>query len=231
MRVSGLGRKISDRQLAQLSTEARRAVSAKDWATVRACSREILQQDKKSSEGWFLSGLLEKAAARQNPAASAFAKALRFDARRHDAAIELAHQYLQSMRHRDALDLLGKYESRLSNSPLYLDLAAKIYSRLGLHARALPLYAKASQLQPGADSLQASLAASSVLVGKIDQAKTLYQDLLERHPGHQRNHYELSRLDRARDRSHIEQMLDVLNTTRMSPAQNIFFVLCPGQGV
>lgn len=217
-----MSRKPPDDQLVRLSSVARRAVPANDWATVKNCAREILRLDKKNAEGWFLSGLFEKAAGHQNPARSAFAKALRFDSKRYDAAVELADQYLQALRHGEALELLEACEAQLNNSPLYLDRAARIYSRLGLHAKAWPLYSKACELQPDADSLKANLAANSVLVGKIEQARDLYQDLLRRHPAHQRNHYELSRLQRATDRIHLDQMLGLLRSSKQPPARNIF---------
>ena len=222
MQESGLTKRLPEQQLQHLSALARRAVPARDWATVKACSREILRLDKKNAEGWFLSGLHEKAAAKMKQASSAFSKALGYDARRYDAAVELANLHLLALRHRAALELLEKYESHMSNSPLYLDRAAKIYTHLGLHARAWPLYQKASELQPAADQLQANLAASSVLSGKIEQARTIYQDLLKKAPTHQRNHYELSRLERARDSSHVEQMKALLSSSRLPAGQNIF---------
>jgi len=206
----------------RLSTIARRAVPANDWPAVKSCAREILRRDKKNAEGWFLSGLYEKSAGHQNPARSAFSKALRFDSRRYDAAVELADLEAQALRHRQALELLEAYKARLDQSPLYLDRAARIYSRLGLHAKAWPLYSRACELQPDADSLKSNLAANAVLVGKIEQARTLYQELLRRHPGHQRNHYELSRLQRATDRTHLDQMLGLLRASEFPPARNIF---------
>ena len=217
-----MSRSQPDVPLARLGAIARRAVPARDWATVKNCAREILRQDNSNAEGWFLSGLYEKAAGHSNPARSAFGKALRFDSTRYDAAVELADLCLQALRHREALDLLLAHESRLKNSPLYLDRAARIYSRLGLHARAWPLYSKACELQPDADILKANLAANCVLVGKIDRARELYRELLQRHPGHQRNHYELSRLERVSDRTHLDQMLEVLQASQLPPARNVF---------
>ncbi len=215
--------------LSQLSATARRAVQAGDWVTVNACASRIKKQDKKSPEGHFLSGLVEKAAARSNQAMAAFSKAIRLDSRRYDAGIELANQYAISLRHGEAMNLLNRYEPRLGNSPLYLDMAASIYSRLGLHDRAWRLYQKANELQPGLDMFQANLAASAVYLGKIKQAKAIYQGLLERFPNHQRNHYELSRLEKAVDSSHVEQMLASLNTTRLSPEKNIFMYYAIGK--
>ena len=209
-------------KLSQLSSSARRAAQAKDWATVNACAREILNKDRKSPEGYFLSGLVEKAARRAERAADAFSKAIALDAGRYDAAIELAGQNAILLRHADALDLLRRYASRLGNSPLYLDMAANTYSRLGLHAQAWPLYQKANELQPGVTLFQANRAACAVYLGKIDEAKSIYQSLLQRYPNHQRNHYQLSQLERAENWSHVEQMQEILKVTKLPPDKNIF---------
>lgn len=215
--------------LSQISATARSAVQAKNWATVSSCARTILKQDKKSPEGYFLSGLVEKAAGRAHPAKAAFSKAISLDAGRYDAAIELANQFAILLRYGEAKALLQQYESRLSNSPLYLDMAANIYARLGLHARAWPLYHKANELQPGIDMFQANLAASSVYVGKIREAKAIYTRLLQRHPDHQRNHYQLSRLARATDSSHVEQMQQILEATKLPAEKNVFMYYAIGK--
>ena len=207
---------------ARISAMARDAARAGDWPQVAAGARALLQRDRRSPEGWFLSGLAEQAAHRVPQAIEAFVRVLRLDSGRYDAAVELAQLYWGQMRHRQARDLLESCEPLLGNSPRYLDLAATVWSRLGLHARAWPLYRKANDLQPGIERFQANLAACSVLLGRIEEARAIYLELLVRHPAHQRNHYELARLGRARDRSHVEQMLRVLDDTRLSPEKNIF---------
>jgi tetratricopeptide (TPR) repeat protein len=210
------------RTLEGLAATARRAAAARDWPGVRRFAREILAQERGSAEGWFLSGLAENGLGRPQKAAEAFERALRYDANRYDAAVELARLRWSELRHADARRLLERHEPQLDNSPLYLEMAAETWSRLGLHARAWPLYRRAVELQPGAERLRAGLAASSVLLGRIEEARDLYRGLLDRHPQHQRNHYELSRLARATDRSHIEQMLSVLKAARLPPERNIF---------
>ncbi len=215
--------------LSRFSAIARKAVQAGDWAAVSMYANRITKLAKKNPEGYFLSGLVAKAAGKGVKAMAAFSKALSLDAGRYDAAIELANQYAIVQRHGETLRLLKRYETHLGNSPLYLDMAANIYSRLGLHARAWPLYQKANELQPGLDMFQANLAASAVYLGKIKQAKTIYQGLLARHPNHQRNHYELSRLEKVEDSSHLEQMLEVLNATRLPAEKNIFIYYAIGK--
>ena len=92
----------------QLSTIARRAVSAGAWATVNDCAEKILKQDKKSPEGHFLAGLVAKAAGRADNAVRAFSTAIKLDAGRYDAAIELAGQYATLLRLSVVLVLLQR---------------------------------------------------------------------------------------------------------------------------
>jgi tetratricopeptide (TPR) repeat protein len=202
---------------------ARTAAQQGDWGSVGTLARRILQRDRQSAEGWFLEGLAaKKGGGDPRKAATAFKKAMRQDRRRYDAAVEAAELLCDSAQFGEANDLLRRYESALSNSPLYLDLAAQLYTRLGLHALAWPLFHKANELQPGVPRLQANLAACSVLVGRIEEARAIYLDLLRRQPDHQRNHYELSRLGTARDTAHVEQMKQLLAANQRPPERNIF---------
>jgi len=219
----------ANNNLSQLSIVARKAVQTGDWATVRSHAKKITKQDKKAPEGYFLTGLADKAAGKSAPAIAAFSRAMQLDKGRYDAAIELANQYLIMMRYGEATDLLQRYESRLGNSPLYLDMAATVYTRLGLHAKAWPLLQKANQLQPGLDQFQANLAACAVFLGKVSEARDIYLNLLQRYPDHQRNHYELSRLEKAKDAVHVEQMEEVLRATGLSPDRNIFMYYALGK--
>lgn len=215
--------------VSRLSAAARKAARARNWNVVRDCAREILRHDKRNAEGWFLNGLLLAGTGQYQQAVAAFTAAIGYDAQRYDAAIELADMCLYFLRHAEALSLLQRYTAALDNSPYYLDKAANIYTRLALHDKAWPLYRRANQLQPEIDHLQANLAACSVLVGKVDLARRIYQALLKRHPHHQKFHYELSKVARATDPAHVEQMEAVLESTRLPPEKNIFLYYALGK--
>lgn len=174
--------------LDQVSLAARQAVQAKDWESVSACAKKILKRCKNDSKGHFLIGLVEKASNRPDRAIRAFSKAIGLDEKRYDVAIELAGQHLRLHQYGDAVTLLQRYESHMNNSPRYLDMVGTIYTNVGLPDRGWPLYKRANELQPGVDSLQANLAAWSVFVSEIDDAKKIYRHLLEKFPNHQRNH-------------------------------------------
>lgn len=216
-------------EIANLSITGRQAAASQDWATVHACATGILQRAPREPEGLFLLGLVEKAAQRPNEAIKAFERVLRIDAGRYDAAVELASQHSMARRNGAAAELLQRFEADLANSPRYLHQAATVYTEIGMPARAWPLYQKASELQPGLQLFEANLAACAVYVGEIERAKTLYRSLLEKNPNHQRNHYQLARLARATDRTHIEQMQAVLESSSLSPDRNIFIYYALGK--
>ncbi|HJP38141.1 MAG: sulfotransferase [Gammaproteobacteria bacterium] len=216
-------------ELTRFSLSARRAVESQDWATVEACVKNMLRRDASSAEGYFLAGLVQRAAHRPAMALQAFEKALTLDPDRYDAAIELANQYSIARRNGDAAALLARYVDRLDNSPVYLDLAGTIYNDIGMYRQAWPLYKQATTLQPGVDLFQANLAACGVYLGKIEQAGAIYRALLERFPGHRRNHYQLSRLAKATDATHVAQMQEILHTSDDPPDQNVFLYYAIGK--
>ena len=212
-----------------LSALGRRAAQARNWAQVNACAAELLRRNSSDPEGHFLAGLVEKAATHPLKAAACFARALEIEPGRYDAAVELANQHAIGRRNAAAAALLEAYEPRISNSPRYLDLAGTIYVDIGLPERAWPLYVRACELQPDVTLFQGNRAACSVYLGKIEEAKALYRSLLEKAPNHQRNHYQLSRLERARDTTHIEQMKAVLAATKLPPDRNVFLYYAIGK--
>lgn len=209
-------------EIKQFSTRGRRAVELREWTVVESCANSILLRDPDASEGYFLLGLAENAARRPLRAMAAFARALELDPARYDAAIELANQYCTARRNADAGALIERYAARLSNSPRYLDLAGTVYVNIGQPEKAWPLYQQANARQPGVDLFQANLAACAVFIGQLDEAKALYQALLKRFPAHQRNHWQFSRLERARDSTHVDQMKTLLQSLHLPPGQNVF---------
>jgi tetratricopeptide (TPR) repeat protein len=214
---------------AKLSEQARNAVRNQDWGTVSAYANSILQLDRNNPEGYFLSGLIERVSNRPAKAAKAFEKALELDERRYDAAVELANQYSIARRNADVADLLAKYEDKLENSSMYLDLAGTVYTDIGMPEKAWPLYKKANELQPGVDLFQANLAACGVFLGKIDEAREIYQSLLKRFPNHQRNHYQLARLGKTQDAKHINQMQEIVKSNNSTEDKNIFMYYALGK--
>ena len=174
-------------------------------------------------------GLVEKAANRPAQAMKAFARAHDLDGNRYDAAVELASQHVRLHEYGPAVALLETVLPLMQESPRYLDMAGTIYSNVGLPERAWPLFQRAVELQPDADSIRARLAECSVHIGRVDDARAIYEGLLRRIPNHQRNHYELSRLGRAPDATHVDEMLGLLETSSEPPARNVYLYYALGK--
>ena len=204
-----------------VSNRARQAAVARDWNAVAGCAKTILECDPVSAEGYFLKGLAERAVRRFGAAAESFERAYDIDKKRYDAAVELANVYSIQRRNGEAAKLLDEVTPLLSNSPRYLDLAGTVYTDIGLSDRAWPLFVQANALQPGIDMFEGNLATCAVFLGKIDEGRAGYKRLLARNPGHRKNHYQLSRLAKATDFEHIEQMRALLGAPVQDPAQNI----------
>jgi hypothetical protein len=213
----------------KISLAGRHAVRAGDWETVGRCAGQLLEFDQNSAEGHFLGGQAAKATGRVNAAERSFRRALLSDRGRYDAAVELAELYVRLQRNRDAVELLRSYAERLGNSPLYLEKAASVFSRMDLHEEALPLYQRACQLQPEIERFRTGLATCSVYLGEVEAARRIYEELLQRHPDHQRFHYELARLRTATDLEHVVRMKAVLTKSALPPPGNIFLYYAIGK--
>lgn len=216
-------------EIDNLSIAGRQALAQQDWPTVHLCANGILARQADHPEGLFLLGLVEKASNHPRKAMDAFEAVLRSDPDRYDAAVELASQYSMARRNGDVAALLARYESRLDNSPKYLDMAGTTYTQIGQPEKAWPLYKKACQLQPEISLFRGNLAACAVYVGELDVAKEAYEELLRENPQHQRNHYHLSRIARAKDTRHIEQMQQALRAANLPPDRNIFMNFAIGK--
>ncbi len=210
-------------QIANLSATARQAIRIQNWPVVADAANKILAINARSPEAWFLAGMVHKSSNEPVKAVECFRHCLQLDNKRYDAGIELANQFSVMRKNGDAVALLERYEPLLGNSPLYLDLAGTLYCDVGMPDKAWPLFTKANELQPGIDLFQANLATCAVYLGRIDKAKSIYISLLERNQGHRQNHYQLSRLEKVRDDTHLTQML-TLEASSKGPADKDIFL-------
>lgn len=212
---------MSAEQIKFLSQEARHAASNYNWSVVNQLSDKILQIESDAAEGFFLKGLALKGSRDFVGAREHFEFAIKADSIRYDAAMELAALYSSMRRNAEAFELLEKYKDVLENSPRYLDAAATTYVSIGMPEKAWPLYKKANALQPNVDLFQANLAACAVYVGELEIAKSTYRTLLNNHPSHRRNHNQYSRVAKANDKSHINEMKALLTDRSVSEDRNM----------
>lgn len=201
---------VNPNDFQQLSKLARGAWLKQDQNGFHALVVLLSRYHANKAETIFLIGLDFKQQGLRTEAKNAFRNALEMDDTRHDAAIELADLEAITGNPEVAYELLESYAPKLKNSPMYADMAGTCYVNIGLPEKALEMHEIAHALQPGVDIFAGNLAASRGFVGDFEGAKALYEQLLAKNPGHQRNHYHLARLGKAQSYDHIEQMKSVL---------------------
>ena len=213
----------------ELILQARRAIGSNDWAAVARIAADIQFRFPQKADGPYLAAMAERKFGRAEKAAQYYEHALQLDVSRYDIAIEFAQHCLSLNRYPQARTLLSEYVERADGSPVYLDMAGQVYSAMGLYELAWPLYERALEIQPQVEIVQMHKAACAVYLGKIDEARAIYRGIVAKTPGHQRAHFELAQLDRARDRSHIDEMEKALKTGSSKPSDNIFLYYALGK--
>jgi len=208
---------------------ARMLIGQKNWQGAASIAGQMQQQFSDEAEGFFIGGVVAKNSGRLSAAMEQFESALEKDEARHDAAIELAELYTSESRFNESLALLNNYEAKLTNSSYYLLLAAKVFTWLGLHERAWQALNQANKVQPETDSILARLAECAVLLGRIDVAEPIYKRLIKKYPHFQKHHYDYSKLKRAENDEHVQQMKQMLQQNGQPPQNNIYLYYALGK--
>lgn len=213
----------------KLVAQASQALASKDWDKLASSSQTLIESYPFEPDGYALQGQLAKLSARPNIAISLFTKALELAPSRYDAAIELAEQLVTVKENGQALSLIDRYEKVISDSPRYLNSAGTSLVGIGLIDRAIPLFKKATQLQPDIQLFKANLASALVYAGDVLEAEALYRNLLAENPHHQRNHYQLARVATAKNFDHVEAMKTSISQNSQPDQNNIFIYYALGK--
>lgn len=199
------------------------------WRRALDYANELNKIAPQESEGYFIAGVSCMSLGQVSSAIAYLLKTIEIDGNRYDAAIELAQLYIGAHKFSQSYDLLCSYETKITNSPTYLFKAANAFTRLGVHSKAWGLYKKLNTLQSNVNVIQDATARSAVIVGNVDVAKQIYLDLLKRYPMHQQSHYEYSKLIKAKDNTHILQMLDIIKNNSIPHENSIFLQYAIGK--
>lgn len=211
-----------NQELDTLSRNARAALSQGNWTALESLTGQLLTLYPNNAETQFLNGKFLAAQRKVRLATDAFRAALKEDKTRYDAAFELANLLVIAKQNNEAFAIAEEYKSYLTNSPRYSSLAAHIYEDIGLPDEAHNFHQQCVKLQPDVEIFNAGLAVSCTYLGKIEEAKKLYEGLLEKNPDHQRNHYFYSRLEKAVNDEHIKVMKESLERTGLPSEKNIY---------
>jgi tetratricopeptide (TPR) repeat protein len=169
-----------------------------------------------SAEAHFLRGMSEANAGRIVQALQAVGMAVSL-ADRAEYLGQYARLLVQVRRDAEALQVADRAVALKPVDALTLDTIGCVYSRLGAHERAAPLFAAAVAQQPDHVQMRYNLASSLGFLGRFEDAAVSYEALIAMDPGYTRAHFALSALKKQSSASnHIKRLEALLPKVRSS---------------
>lgn len=169
-----------------------------------------------SAEAHFLRGMSEANAGRIIEALQAVGTAVSL-AERAEYLGQYARLLVQVRRDAEALQAADRAVALKPADALTLDTIGCVYSRLGAHDRAAPLFAAAVAQRPDHVQMRYNLASSLGFLGRFEDAAANYEALIALDPGYTRAHFALSSLKKqSRASNHIERLEALLPKVRNS---------------
>jgi len=167
---------------AQRLIRAERLMADKVYEPAHALCMEVLSIDPGAARAWFLLGVL--AADHDNPgkAAELFGRAASLDLDDPRAPAQLARCLIALNRRDEALTQAQVAAGRGPADALTLDTLGVVYSRAGLHQRAIGYFEAAFAREPRNASFAYNLAASRQFSGDFEGAEAAYAQALALDP-------------------------------------------------
>lgn len=178
-----------------LEAQARAALKRGDLPAAAATAEALVRASPDQPTGFFLLGI---AAAEAGQIARAVplleAAAARGPKAEHLA--QLAKLLILLRRDGEAADAAVRAMALVPDDPLTFDTIGCVLARLGRHEQSIAPFAAAVAAEPGNLDYRYNLAAANGFTGRVDEARTHYEEILAKDPGDARAHYALAILSR-----------------------------------
>lgn len=177
---------------------ARAALTGGDPATAARLAETLIRGNSALAEGWFLLGMALIETGHAGHALGPIARAAALDPAAAEYAVQQARVLCQLQRDADARAVAMRAMDLACDDPLTLDTLGCVLARLGDHAAALPLFARAVAAQPDNLSFRFNYASSLGFFGAVAEAEAQYEAMIARDPANGAAHYGLVWLRRQR---------------------------------
>lgn len=181
------------------------ALNRRDFKEAGACCQLILKYMPKMAEAHFLIGLLGIESRDWGTATRAFKNVVALKEDHGAGWAQLARAFVTSGQYANAETALAKAEALPTKDPLVMDVLGTVHSLLGDQPAALSWYDKASDASSSA-VFELSRAKALTFLGRLDEADTALAHVLEEKPATAQAHWMKSRLKKAKNTKHIEDM-------------------------
>lgn len=177
------------------------------------CQR-LTQLRPQDPDGYFLLGMAEDARNQIAAAIAAVEKAISYK----ETAEYLAHyaRILSRLKRMDRAAAAAQKAIDLEpKDALTLDTIGCVYSRIGQHAKAIPIFEQAIALKSDNPQFRFNLATSLQFVGELDKAEKEHEHIIQLAPGFVKAHTALSSLRKqTKENNHIARLDSILGRVR-----------------
>lgn len=182
---------------AALHASAAAALNGGDLLQVGRLAQAMIKARPQAAAGHFFFGLAAEAIGRTGLALQALDEAIRL-APEPDYLAQKARLLLVARQDEAARAAANAALAQAPGEPATLDTIGCVFTRLGDHAAALPLFEAATAKAPGDLHMRFNLASTLGFLGRFEEARTHYEAILACEPTHGRAHLALSTAGRAR---------------------------------
>lgn len=200
-----------------------RALSEGRLDEASTCCKILLSRQPELAQAHFLVGLIALATADNKTALKAFASVTSIEPKHAASWAHLAKLMAeggQVNRADVALDNAVKHES--GDIPQVHDVIGTTYALLGEHRNADAWYRRAARAQPNNPAFRINYANNLVYLGETEAAASELAAALALSRGNAQAHWLLAGLEKAGDRSHIEEMQKLLAGRPLPPRAQAF---------
>jgi len=201
---------------AALRAAAAAALNGGDMLQVGRLAQAMVKAQPQAADGHFFFGLAAEAIGRVALAVEALDEAVRIEPNPEYLA-QQARLLLAARQDGPARQAAEAALAKGPAEPSTLDTIGCVFTRLGDHAAALPLFEAAAAKTPRDTHVRFNLASTLGFLGRFDDAKGHYEAILAAEPAHGRAHLALSTAGRARPEANHIARLDAALTTAPAP--------------
>lgn len=187
--------------------DARDFLARRAYREAHALCMKAIQAEPRRGEPYFLLGILAADHDNHAKAIELYDRAMAFGAEPAETLARKARSLIALNHRGQALKAVEAAANDAPSDAATLDTIGVVYSRAGLHARALPWYEKAVDAAPKSARLLYNLAVARQFSGKMDGAREAYEACLRLDPSETRALTGLVQVSRqTADDNHLDRL-------------------------
>lgn len=212
---------MTSKTIPQILEEANQLYSQGNLGGAESLVHQVLAANPNIGHAHFLFGLISLQIHDYFIAEQAFKSAINLDEKMTSAWVNLAKVFALTDQPENCQEALAESISLKSDDPRIWEILGQTFQKLGQIEDANIWLTKAAKAFPDAIAVNTSKIFNHIYLGEASEAKSNVQRMLKLHPNEAYLHYALSKMQKAKDHSHIEVMEDIKKNTQNNDSQYI----------